>query len=83
MANRKIYCEVIEGVVYDDRCLFKLSKVIDGNKACEGCILRELEKSKEGKGYSKKRLREREKEEQGRSGTSRRTLNNRIVSAFS
>lgn len=43
---RKIYCEVIEGTVYEDRCLFKLSKVIEDNESCENCILRELEKNK-------------------------------------
>jgi len=43
MDKRKIYCEVLEGVTYDDRCLFKLSKVIEGNPVCENCILRELQ----------------------------------------
>ena len=46
MVSRKIYCEVIEGIVYDDRCLFKLSKVIENNKSCENCILHEVEKIK-------------------------------------
>jgi excisionase family DNA binding protein len=46
MAGRKIFCGVVEGIVYDDRCLFKLSKVIEDNKTCEGCILREIEKVK-------------------------------------
>jgi hypothetical protein len=46
MSNRKIYCEVIEGVVYDDRCLFKLSKIIEGNKTCKDCVLHEIEKNK-------------------------------------
>jgi excisionase family DNA binding protein len=41
---KKIYCEILEGVTYSDRCLFKLSKVIEGNAACESCILRELER---------------------------------------
>jgi excisionase family DNA binding protein len=41
---KKIYCEVLEGVTYSDRCLFKLSKVIEGNAACESCILRQLER---------------------------------------
>ena len=46
MSNRKIYCEVIEGVVYDDRCLFKLSKIIEGNKTCKACVVRETERIK-------------------------------------
>ena len=46
MAERKIYCEVVEGVTYEERCLFKLAKVIEGNKTCEDCILRELERIK-------------------------------------
>lgn len=41
---RKVLCEVVDGVVYSDRCLYKLSKVIEGNKTCENCILRRLEK---------------------------------------
>lgn len=43
MDKRKIYCEVLEGVTYDDRCLFRLSKVIEANPTCEHCILRELQ----------------------------------------
>ena len=43
MENRKIYCEVVEGIVWETRCLFKLSKVVEGSKACESCILRQLE----------------------------------------
>jgi excisionase family DNA binding protein len=46
MVERKIYCNVLEGAVYEDRCLFKLSKILEGNKSCENCILRELEKIK-------------------------------------
>ncbi len=46
MEARKVYCEVIQGVVYDDRCLFKLSKVIENNKSCLNCILHEVEKIK-------------------------------------
>ncbi len=42
MADRKIYCPIVEGVTYESRCLFALSKVIEGNPACESCILREL-----------------------------------------
>ncbi len=49
MAGRKVYCSVVEGLVYDDRCLFKLSKMIKDNKTCENCILRELEKVKSAK----------------------------------
>ena len=47
MPNRKIYCEIMDGICYEDRCLFKLSKIIEGNKVCEACILREAEKLKE------------------------------------
>jgi excisionase family DNA binding protein len=46
MAGRKVYCGVVEGLVYDDRCLLKLSKMIEDNKTCENCILRELERAK-------------------------------------
>lgn len=46
MVERKIYCNVLEGTVYENRCLFKLSKVIENNKSCESCILRELEQIK-------------------------------------
>lgn len=49
MAGRKIFCGVVEGVVYDDRCLFKLSQVLEDNKTCEGCVLREIEKMKSEK----------------------------------
>ena len=49
MSNRKILCQVIEGIVYEDRCLYKLSKILEGSKTCEGCILREFEKMKLGK----------------------------------
>jgi excisionase family DNA binding protein len=30
----------------DDRCLFKLSKVIEDNKTCERCLVREVERMK-------------------------------------
>jgi excisionase family DNA binding protein len=48
---RKIFCEIVSGAVYSDRCLWKLRQAIEGNKACEECILRELEeiKSRGGK----------------------------------
>ena len=46
MNNRKVYCQVVEGVVYDDRCLFKLSKIIEKNRTCEVCIVREMERIK-------------------------------------
>lgn len=49
MVDRKIYCEVLEGVTFSDRCLFKLSKIIEGNRTCENCILRQLERMKSGK----------------------------------
>lgn len=49
MADRKIYCEILEGVTFSDRCLFKLSKIIEGNKTCENCILRQLERLKREK----------------------------------
>ncbi|MFB3887621.1 MAG: helix-turn-helix domain-containing protein [Thermodesulfobacteriota bacterium] len=42
MGIRKIYCNVVEGVTYEDRCLLKLSKIIEGNPVCEDCTLREL-----------------------------------------
>jgi excisionase family DNA binding protein len=43
---RKIYCLLVEGVLYEDRCLWQLRKVINGSKACANCILRELEEIK-------------------------------------
>ena len=46
MDGRKIYCEIVEGVTFESRCLFSLSKVIEGNPVCENCILRELKKLK-------------------------------------
>jgi len=49
MADRKIYCEILEGVTFSDRCLFKLSKIIEGNRTCENCILRQFERMKSGK----------------------------------
>jgi hypothetical protein len=59
MAVRKIYCEVVEGAVYEDRCIFKMSQTVEGNKTCERCILRELEDVKkslsDGKQVKKKK----------------------------
>jgi len=49
MADRKIYCEILEGVTFSDRCLFKLSKIIEGNRTCENCILRQFERMKSAK----------------------------------
>ncbi|MGO8988758.1 MAG: helix-turn-helix domain-containing protein [bacterium] len=46
MPSRKVFCEIVEGVVYDDRCLFSLSKIIEGNKTCEDCIVRVMERVK-------------------------------------
>lgn len=46
--SKKIYCEVIEGVVYSDRCLWKLSKIIEG-RTCETCILRKFEEMESAK----------------------------------
>jgi hypothetical protein len=48
LVSRKIFCEVIEGIVYEDRCLYKLSKILEG-RTCGNCILRELERMKSGK----------------------------------
>lgn len=55
MKLRKIFCEIVEGAVYEDRCLFKLSQVIDGNPTCKACILQELEALKKEKMSHKKR----------------------------
>jgi excisionase family DNA binding protein len=46
MPERKVYCSIIEGLIYEQRCLYHLSKVITGNKTCESCIVRELEKAR-------------------------------------
>lgn len=48
MTDRKIYCEVLEGVTFAERCLYELSKVIEGNKTCESCIFRELQRLRKG-----------------------------------
>jgi hypothetical protein len=37
--ERKIWCEIVSGAVYDRNCLFKLSQTIPGNSNCQGCIL--------------------------------------------
>jgi excisionase family DNA binding protein len=64
---RKIFCEVVQGITYSDRCLFKLAKVLEGNKSCENCILREIEKirsggSKRTHSSAEKRIRPKSKE---------------------
>lgn len=43
---RKIFCNVLEGVTYEDRCLFALSKVLEGNPDCEDCLVREIRRLK-------------------------------------
>jgi excisionase family DNA binding protein len=45
MPARKVFCEVVSGIVYEDRYLYKLSKVIE-EKSRQTCILRELERLK-------------------------------------
>jgi hypothetical protein len=64
MSDRKIYCEIIEGICYEDRCLFKLSKIIEGNKTCEACILRETERLK-SVGMGENRLEKKKKVKPG------------------
>lgn len=49
---RKVWCEVLEAAVYSYRCLYRLSKIIEGNKTCSNCILHELEKMKSTKSKS-------------------------------
>ena len=39
MESRKVFCEILESVCYSDRCLYRLSKVIKGNKTCEQCFV--------------------------------------------
>ena len=46
MDIKKVWCSVVEAAVWSDRCLFKLSKIIEGSRDCESCLLRELEKIK-------------------------------------
>jgi excisionase family DNA binding protein len=46
MDAKKIWCSVVDGAVWSDRCLYKLSKIIEGSKDCESCILHELEQIK-------------------------------------
>jgi excisionase family DNA binding protein len=40
---RKVFCELLEAACYEDRCLFRLCQVVDGNKTCERCIVREVD----------------------------------------
>ena len=56
MTVRKVHCSIVEGLVYEDRCLFKLSKIIEGNKTCENCLLRELEEIKHSGDKKKRKL---------------------------
>jgi hypothetical protein len=37
---RKVFCEILDGIIYEDRCLFKLSAMVD-DKVCRNCILSE------------------------------------------
>ena len=46
MTLRKVYCELVEALVYESRCLYKLCQVTKDSKTCDCCILRELEKLK-------------------------------------
>ncbi len=48
MTDKKIFCEVLESITYSERCLYELSKVIEGNKTCESCIYRELQRLRRG-----------------------------------
>lgn len=43
--SSKTYCSVVDGLTYSDRCLWKLSKMIDKNKTCESCLLFKLEQT--------------------------------------
>lgn len=49
MTERKVHCEIVEGLVYESRCLYKLSKIIEGNKTCENCLVRLFERMKSEK----------------------------------
>ncbi|MBM4277275.1 MAG: helix-turn-helix domain-containing protein [Deltaproteobacteria bacterium] len=46
--DKRIYCSVLEGVTFAERCLYELSKVIQGSKTCESCIFREFQRLKKG-----------------------------------
>ncbi len=35
---KKIWCEVWDHVVPDERCLFEMGKMAEKNKTCENCI---------------------------------------------
>jgi hypothetical protein len=37
--ERKAWCSILEGAIYDEHCLFKLSQTVPGNRSCEQCIL--------------------------------------------
>lgn len=37
--NRRLLCEAVKGIVYEERCLLKLAKMVDDDKTCVQCIL--------------------------------------------
>jgi hypothetical protein len=36
--SNKIWCDVWDGVVYRERCLYHLGKIAEKNKSCPGCV---------------------------------------------
>ena len=48
MTDKKVFCGIVEGIVFADRCLYELQKIIHGSKTCEECIYRELQRLKKG-----------------------------------
>jgi hypothetical protein len=48
MANRRVFCEIVSGICFEDRCLYALKKIIERSKTCEQCIVREVESLKSG-----------------------------------
>jgi hypothetical protein len=36
--SNKIWCDVWDGIVYRERCLYHLGKIAEKNKTCPGCV---------------------------------------------
>jgi hypothetical protein len=37
--EKKVWCEILEGAVYSQNCLFKLAQTIPGNRNCANCVV--------------------------------------------
>jgi hypothetical protein len=36
--EKKVWCGILEGAIYEQNCLFKLAQTIPGNKNCQNCV---------------------------------------------